>query len=65
MDVSVALMMLLTTGACEDSERCILNNVDITASLYHAGAIDADLDYQEYVLSKFNGQLKFSRSEFK
>jgi hypothetical protein len=62
MNISVALMMLLTTGVCTDGEQCILDNVDITASLYHAGAIDANLDYQEYILNKFDGKLSLAEA---
>ncbi len=54
MNMSESLMKLLTTGTCENGQ---LEGVDITTSLYHAGALFANFDYQEYVLNKFDGIL--------
>lgn len=57
MNISISLMKFLTTGICEDGEKCLLDKINITASLYHAGLLFANIDYQEDVLNEFNGKL--------
>ena len=54
MNISLSLNELLTTGKAKNGQ---LEGVDITASLYHAGALGGSLDYQEYILEEFNGVL--------
>jgi uncharacterized protein YjbI with pentapeptide repeats len=54
MNISQPLMKLITTGDCQDG---VLDDIDIMASLYHAGAINADIDYQQFVLDRFDGKL--------
>jgi uncharacterized protein YjbI with pentapeptide repeats len=53
-NISQSLMTFCTTGICENAG---LADVDITAELYHAGAISAYLDYEQYSLDKFDGKI--------
>ena len=68
MNLSYSLMELITTGSSQNGN---LEGVDLTASLYHAGALFANIDYQEYVLNtvfhqnySFFGDDSFSRGSF-
>lgn len=54
MKISISLNELLTTGKAQKGQ---LERIDITASLYHAGVLLANIDHQEYILNKFNGVL--------
>jgi hypothetical protein len=73
MHISQSLMKLLTTGKCQKQDREDmedLNDIDITTSLYYAGALTGSLDYNEYILNKFNGELvleglSLNRSSFR
>jgi uncharacterized protein YjbI with pentapeptide repeats len=60
MNISPSLKELVTTGKCSSG---ILNNIDITAGLYHSGAIAAHEDYYEYVLNKFDGKLVLNEAK--
>jgi uncharacterized protein YjbI with pentapeptide repeats len=60
MYISQSLHKLVTTGECS---KGVLNNIDITASLYHSGAIAAYEDYYQYNLSSFDGKLILNEAE--